>query len=480
MPLAGALTPASGAQMPLVLPAGPTASDPLRAPADVVPGTDEDDFIIDGTSIVKGKAVLLPRDGAMITQRAIAASAAGAKALVLYGDGGVPEGALGLNDRVKLPIVVIPGEQGAAAAGTLLTGGAVTRHVRDRGDGRQSRRPARSRRSPPRGWRSTTPSSPISSRPASAITSSAPGDGYMAQSGTSVAAAQVAGAAALVMQAHPTWSRASCAVRSSATARAVRGGEGDGAAPVEAQGGGSVSVAAASAATVVAEPSSISFGLARAPRVSVKRVLTLANTGKATVHVTVSLTRDGDDDGADSRSPARPRSWRSRPGDTVPVPLTLHADDLPDATSVVGGWLLVLTDGGGTCGCPGRSLASDDLAAGLIGGSSLVPAARRADDERRAGRAAHARARRGAHGRRGAARDLAGAAAERRPLSRLTADRAHLERHELLPGSYRYGITGIDPSTGKPLTPGIYRLVIDAVSSDEVTSERQLGFTVAG
>ena len=29
-----------------------------------------------------------------------------------------------------------------------------------------------------------------------------------------------------------------------------------------------------------------------------------------------------------------------------------------------------------------------------------------------------------------------------------------LERHELLPGRYRYGITGIDPSTGKPLTPG--------------------------
>ena len=55
-----------------------------------------------------------------------------------------------------------------------------------------------------------------------------------------------------------------------------------------------------------------------------------------------------------------------------------------------------------------------------------------------------------------------------------------VDRHELLPGSYRYGITGIDPSTGKPLAPGIYRLVVDAVSSDEVTSERQLGFTVAG
>ena len=46
-----------------------------------------------------------------------------------------------------------------------------------------------------------------------------------------------------------------------------------------------------------------------------------------------------------------------------------------------------------------------------------------------------------------------------------------------LPGFVSYQ-TGIDPSTGKALTPGIYRLVIDAVSTDDVTSERLLGFTV--
>ena len=36
---------------------------------------------------------------------------------------------------------------------------------------------------------------------------------------------------------------------------------------------------------------------------------------------------------------------------------------------------------------------------------------------------------------------------------------------------------GVDPSTGKALEPGVYKIVIDAVSSDEVTSERLLGFT---
>ena len=83
--------PKSDTPLPLVLPAGPTKSDGARAPADVVAGTDEGDFrATDGTSLVSGKAVLLPRDGAPIAQRAAAAGAAGASALVLYGDGGAP------------------------------------------------------------------------------------------------------------------------------------------------------------------------------------------------------------------------------------------------------------------------------------------------------------------------------------------------------------------------------------------------------
>jgi subtilisin family serine protease len=479
MPLAGALTPVSGSQMPLVLPAGPTASDPQRAPADIVPGTDEDDFVIDGTSIVKGKAVLLPRDGAMITRRAIAASEAGASALVLYGDGGVPEGALGLNSRVRLPVVVIPGEQGAVAAGTLLTGGAVTvTFGTAQADDNSVTGSIAAFSSTGLAFDDSV--KPDLVAPGVGIASSAPGDGYMAQSGTSFAAAQVAGAAALVLQAHPDWSPRVVRGALVGTARAVRDLEGDGAAPVEAQGGGAVNLAAASAATVVAEPSSISFGLARAPRVSVKRLLTLANTGKATMHVTLSLARDGDDDGAAVSLAGAPSKLAIAPGATVPVPLTLNAQNLPDATTVVGGWLLVLTDGGGTLRVPWALARSDDLAAGLIRGSSLVPPlvqpTTNGDPAARLTLVL------------GSARSAGQSRLEISPVQRLSIDLYRgsqliariIERHELLPGSYRYGITGIDPSTGKPLTPGIYRLVIDAVSSDEVTSERQLGFTVAG
>jgi subtilisin family serine protease len=479
-PLAGGLNPVGGAVLPLVLPAGPTQSDPARAPADIVAGTDEGDFIVDGTSLVRGKAVLLPRDGARISQRAVAASAAGARALVLYGDGGVAAGALGLDDRVTLPVVVIPGEQGAAAAGTLLTGGAVSVTLAD----------AQPDSNPDTGSVAAFSSTglafddsvkPDLVAPGVAVTSSSPGGGYMAQSGTSVAAAQVAGAAALVRQAHPTWTPQLVRGALVGSAKAVGGGEGDGPAPVEAQGGGAVDVAGATDATVVAEPTSLSFGLARSAGVTVKRVLTVANTGPATVHVSVSLSRDGNGDG-DSRIVLQgaPSAVALAPGAAVPLPLTLKASGLPHASAVFGGWLLVAVSGGETVRVPWALARSDDLAAGLIRDATLAPPlVQPTTDGNPASKLTLVL---------GSASSNGAARLELAPVQRLSVDLYRdsqligrlVERHELLPGSYRYGITGIDPSTRKPLRPGIYRLVIDAVSTDDVTSERQLGFTVGG
>ena len=51
------------------------------------------------------------------------------------------------------------------------------------------------------------------------------------------------------------------------------------------------------------------------------------------------------------------------------------------------------------------------------------------------------------------------------------------ERH-LLPGTYRYGLTGHDPKTGKDLEPGRYELLLSAHSVDGITSERRIGFTI--
>jgi subtilisin family serine protease len=480
-PLLGALSPKSDTPIPLVLPAGPTKSDGARAPADVVAGTDEGDFrATDGTSLVSGKAVLLPRDGAPIAQRAAAAGAAGAIALVLYGDGSAPAGALGLDDRVQLPIAVLPGDQGATAAATLLTGGAVTITFSTTSTGDNPAAGAIAAFSST-GLAFDDSIKPDLVAPGVAVTTSAPGGRYLAQSGTSVAAAQVAGVAALVLQAHPTWAPRIVRGALVGTATAVPG-EGDGPAAVEAQGGGAVSSAGAVAASVVAEPSSLTFGLARASSVKVSRVLTLANTSSSTVHVSIALSRDRADDGdASVTLTGVPSSLAIAPGASVPVTLTLVAHGLPDQSTVIGGWILVSSDGGvGRLRVPWALSRSDDLAAGLIGSAALVPAlVQPASDGNAAARLSLVL---------GSAKSNGPARLELAPVQRLSVDlyrESHLlgrlvEHHELLPGSYRYGITGIDPTTGKALTPGIYRLVIDAVSADEVTSERQLGFTVAG
>jgi hypothetical protein len=73
------------------------------------------------------------------------------------------------------------------------------------------------------------------------------------------------------------------------------------------------------------------------------------------------------------------------------------------------------------------------------------------------------------------------------PVARLTVELFQgdgdlgrlLDLRSLLPGVYRFGVTGRGLS-GSPLPPGAYRLVVDATSVDSVTSERVLPFTVSG
>ena len=383
VPLLGALSPKSDTPLPLVLPAGPTKSDTARAPADVVAGTDKDDFLApDGTSLVSGKAVLLPRDGAPIAQRAAAAGAAGASALVLYGDGGGPAGALGLDDRVKLPIAVLPGRSGRHGGGHPAHGRRRDDHVQHDAQRRQPAGRLRHGRSRRPGLAFDDSIKPDLVAPGVAVTTSAPGGAYLAESGTSVAAAQVAGVAALVQQAHPTWAPRIVRGALVGTAMAV-GGDGDGPAAVEAQGGGAVDPARAVAAPLVAEPSSLTFGLARSAAVKAARVLTLANTGSATIHVSLALSRDRvGDDGASLALTGAPSSLAIAPGATVPVPLTLEAHGLPDQTTVIGGWIIVSIDGGGRLRVP-WALSREQRSGGRSDRQRSAHARARAAGERR-------------------------------------------------------------------------------------------------
>ena len=264
--------------------------------------------------------MLLPRDGAMITQRAEAASAAGAKALVLYGDGGVP----GRRARPRRPRHA-PDHRDSGRAGRGWRPARCSRAARSRS--RSARR--RARINPETGSIAAFSSTglafddsvkPDLVAPGVAITSSSPGGSYMAHSGTSVAAAQVAGAASLVRQAHPTWSprrRARSARRHGLAGAAARA---TGPRPSRPRAAVPSTWRPRATATVVAEPASLTFGLARAPRGqrearaharehAAPRRCTSPSRSCATAAATTARR---------SRSAVRPRSSRSRPARRCP------------------------------------------------------------------------------------------------------------------------------------------------------------------
>jgi subtilisin family serine protease len=105
------------------------------------------------------------------------------------------------------------------------------------------------------------------------------GEDYMTLSGTSMATPHVAGAAALVLQQHPTW-------RGTDVKAALMGSARFNAAYTTAdQGAGRVDVAAALGTSLLANASSLSFGVARWPHEDDEptvRTLTYRNLGPAT------------------------------------------------------------------------------------------------------------------------------------------------------------------------------------------------------
>ena len=210
-----------------------------------------------GYSLVAGRAAFVSA-GAAPRDVAEAAARAGAAAVLLDG-ARLPSGSLGIDGLVPVPVVGLDPATGRALRAALASGASVGVSI-----GPQRARPnpayARVASFSSQGLAFDGRVKPDLVGPGVGVVTSAPGlnpDGsprFETVSGTSVAAAAVAGAAALLLQSRPGLDAAALKDVLVGTAARLPG-----AAPT-AQGGGLVALVAADGAEVAAEPASLALG----------------------------------------------------------------------------------------------------------------------------------------------------------------------------------------------------------------------------
>jgi subtilisin family serine protease len=281
--------------LPLVGPDAPSHSRTLRV---VVPRTTRgvagassvDYFDAKGFSLVAGRAVVAPvGDDPQAT--ALAASRAGAAAVVLYG-ASLPPDSLRVAEDQTAPVVVVP----AAAALELL---AAQRAGVDVGVAIGA---ARDVSNPERGFVAGFSSrglafdgavKPNVVAPGIALATAVPGtasDGsplYGTVNGTSAAAATVAGAAALLAQMRPALDGP--ALDSLLVEYAQRGG-----APATAAGAGTFRLGLSAVGEVAAQPSTLGFGTWAGRRWHATRTIVVRNVSTRRLQISVAALADGE------------------------------------------------------------------------------------------------------------------------------------------------------------------------------------------
>ena len=290
-----------GATLTVVRPRRDVGSGPRSAPLGRY-------FDQRGFSVVAGKATLLARaEGLPDSVRG--AAAAGTAAILV--DGLVPAGALGLDDRVDVPVVGVPTAVAAAARSALARGVDVSVSLGAAGWSANARRariaPFSSTASP-----SAAGSSPSWRPPASSSSRLIPAGTRIARHATDRSAARVQRQRSSAVR-RRRWRRCAPDLDAFAlkgalvgTAAPIRGG-----APA-AQGAGMVDAAAASAAEAVSEPTTISFGAADEAGWTAVRRIAVRNISSRRIDVDVIARVAGHRRRLrDGRPAARPPSARS-------------------------------------------------------------------------------------------------------------------------------------------------------------------------
>jgi Subtilase family len=449
---------------------GPTLARPDR-PADE-PATGDalgDYFGTNGVSLVAGKAVVVQAAAGAVERRVRNAAEAGAGAVLVSGTS-LPAGALDVEDGVGIPVLAVPGEAGAAAlreGGTLdlapsqtlpnatlmdvaaFSSGGVAFDGRVKPD--------------------------LVAPGVGLATSDAGGDGFATVTGSSAAAAVVAGAAALVAEARPDLSARD--LRSALVGSGGRLKRGSVPLPVTAQGGGLVDPTHAATAEVAVEPATLAFGRAEGSGWNTTQPVTVRNVSSRRLTISFGLLSDGATTTQGLSFSADPAQLELEPGAAEDVLIGVSADEeTPDGA---GGIIVVSPEGAQPVRIPWAIALRAAESAPLVGDVQLSHHEFSPSDRApvvlafRAGRVDRA---------------LDGELIEPVGLLELELWTAQGRRlgvlarlRDLLPGRYAFGLTGRGPH-GKALPDGAYvlRLRAHPVDGDDGTppSTAEAVFTI--
>jgi hypothetical protein len=404
-----------------------------------------------GYSRIAGRAVVVPASSSPELQAA-AASAAGAGALVLYGDS-LPAGSLRLSAQVSSPVVVVPTapalELLAAQRAGLDVGVAIG----------PARRAANTTRGDvadfsSRGLAFDGSVKPNVAAPGVSVATSEPGvsaDGspvFGTVNGTSAAAATVAGGAALLAQMRPALDGAS--LQSLLVGYAEPGG-----APATEAGAGTFRLGASAVGEVAAQPTTLGFGIWGGPKWHGTRTVVVRNVSSRRLQLSVSVVSNVDPEALGFT--VTPDRLVLGIGDAARVKVRIVAPSPPGATTVTG-VIRIAAAGSETLRVP-WALGFQKPPTNLIAHVSLSSRSFKQSDTKPAVLTVQA----GNVLRQGDALEI-------QPVSRLdvllyTAGGRFIglltRLRDVLPGSYSFGITGRGP-TSAPLQPGAYELRLAA------------------
>ena len=466
-PLAGAVTPAEAMDADMGAPrARTTAPAGYRGAIPLL-----DFFDRRGLSLVAGRAALL-RAGADPEGSVANAARAGAVAVLFYG-ADLPAGAIGFDESAPIPAVSIPQDVAErmlarfrrGIAGSVSLGDVQT--ASNDGEGRVADFSSS-------GLAFDGRVKPEVVAPGVALETAAPGansDGsarYGTVNGTSVAAALVAGGAALLAQARPYLDADALKGLLVGSARSLPADS------VTAQGAGLFDVGGAAATEVVAAPASLALGRASTPRWSAEQVLVVRNVSfrRLIVDARVRVSREG---AAAVLFDLRPERFSLNAGGSVRLRVRARLASRPEGAAPAEGLVVLTPVAGREVHLPWTILFGRRLPPALAAVRLSAPAFKPSD-------AAPALLSfiAGSVPRTTGHQDVL-------PLSRLDLElwspdggRIGLlaRLRDVLPGRYSYGVTGRDP-TGAVLPSGDYQLRLVARGTDQgPPTTRTIKFTI--